>query len=177
MKALSYLIATSVVAGFSAPVSAATLIGDTVNCFRNGVACSGTSSAIVSGGLEFNRSSSTYDFDANGLTVATFVPTGDAFVNPLVYSFENSTNPFLSFSNLSISGFSNFDSSRVSFANGRIAIDLSGVNSNGRVSLNLATSGAVPEPATWAMLILGFVGVGAAIRSARRRQSVTVSFA
>ncbi|ASJ90275.1 PEPxxWA-CTERM sorting domain-containing protein [Porphyrobacter sp. CACIAM 03H1] len=177
MKALSYLIATSVVAGFSAPVSAATLIGDTVNCFRNGVACSGTSSAIVSGGLEFDRSSSTYNFDANGLTVTTFLTNGSSFVTPLVYSFENSTNPFQSFSNLSITGFSNFDSSRVNFANGRISIDLSGVNSNGRVSLNLATSGAVPEPATWAMLILGFFGVGAAIRSARRKQNVTVSYA
>jgi hypothetical protein len=27
---------------------------------------------------------------------------------------------------------------------------------------------AVPEPATWAMLILGFLGVGAMVRKARR---------
>ncbi len=30
-------------------------------------------------------------------------------------------------------------------------------------------TGAVPEPATWAMLILGFFGTGAAVRKARRR--------
>ena len=42
---------------------------------------------------------------------------------------------------------------------------------------NLTGAGAVPEPATWAMLILGFFGVGAAIRSARRQQNVTVSYA
>lgn len=29
---------------------------------------------------------------------------------------------------------------------------------------------AVPEPATWAMLILGFFGVGVAVRRRRRRQ-------
>lgn len=38
-------------------------------------------------------------------------------------------------------------------------------------------SGAVPEPATWAMMILGFGFVGGAMRSARRRQKVTLSYA
>lgn len=41
------------------------------------------------------------------------------------------------------------------------------------VSLDI-TSGAVPEPATWAMMILGFGLIGAAMR---RRQTVRVSFA
>jgi hypothetical protein len=41
----------------------------------------------------------------------------------------------------------------------------------GGVSLSLAqTTGAVPEPATWAMMILGFGVVGGALR--RRRQTV-----
>ena len=34
----------------------------------------------------------------------------------------------------------------------------------------------VPEPATWAMMLLGFGVVGAAMRSARRRQKLTVSY-
>lgn len=37
-----------------------------------------------------------------------------------------------------------------------------------------AISGAVPEPATWGMMLLGFAAVGAAMR---RRQKVAVSFA
>jgi hypothetical protein len=178
MKKLPYLIATSFLATFAFPASAATLIGDTVNCFRNGNACSGTSSAVVSGGIEFNRGSSTYNFDANGLTVQTNLG-GGTFVTPLIYSFENSTNPFQSFSNLSITGFSNFDPSRVSFSNGRIAIDLSGISrTDGRISLNLSTAnGAVPEPSTWAMLLLGFGVVGGAMRSAKRRQRVSVAYA
>ena len=36
---------------------------------------------------------------------------------------------------------------------------------------------AVPEPATWAMMLLGFGFVGGALRSAKRRQKLTVSYA
>jgi len=43
-----------------------------------------------------------------------------------------------------------------------------GANRLGAVTLD---SGAVPEPATWSMMILGFLGAGAALRS-RRRQAV-----
>jgi hypothetical protein len=35
----------------------------------------------------------------------------------------------------------------------------------------------VPEPATWAMMLIGFGAVGGAMRSAKRRQKVTVSYA
>lgn len=38
-------------------------------------------------------------------------------------------------------------------------------------------TGAVPEPATWAMMILGFGFVGGAIRSAKRRQKLSASYA
>lgn len=39
------------------------------------------------------------------------------------------------------------------------------------------SAAAVPEPATWAMLLVGFGFVGGSLRSARRRQKVSVSFA
>lgn len=35
----------------------------------------------------------------------------------------------------------------------------------------------VPEPTTWAMMLLGFGFVGGAMRSAKRRQKLTVSYA
>jgi hypothetical protein len=38
-----------------------------------------------------------------------------------------------------------------------------------------ADRGAVPEPATWAMLVLGFGAIGGAMRS-RRRHNLTVSY-
>ncbi len=36
---------------------------------------------------------------------------------------------------------------------------------------------AVPEPATWAMLLIGFAAVGASVRSARHKQKTTVTYA
>lgn len=39
-----------------------------------------------------------------------------------------------------------------------------------------ATLSAVPEPSSWAMLLLGFGLVGGVVRSARRRQKLAVSF-
>lgn len=39
------------------------------------------------------------------------------------------------------------------------------------------TMSAVPEPATWAMMLLGFGFVGGAMRSAKRRQTRKVSYA
>lgn len=38
-------------------------------------------------------------------------------------------------------------------------------------------TGAVPEPATWAMMILGFGFVGGAIRAAKKRQQFSASYA
>ena len=43
--------------------------------------------------------------------------------------------------------------------------------------IRLDTLGAVPEPATWAMMLLGFGFLGGAMRSAKRRQVLSVSFA
>lgn len=38
-------------------------------------------------------------------------------------------------------------------------------------------AGAVPEPATWAMMLLGFGALGGIMRSTRRKQNATVSYA
>ena len=35
----------------------------------------------------------------------------------------------------------------------------------------------VPEPSTWAMLLVGFFGIGGALRSVKRREKLTVSYA
>jgi hypothetical protein len=40
-----------------------------------------------------------------------------------------------------------------------------------------ATIAAVPEPSSWAMMLLGFGAVGGAMRSAKRRRKLTVSYA
>ncbi|QYU69350.1 PEPxxWA-CTERM sorting domain-containing protein [Leptolyngbya sp. 15MV] len=42
-------------------------------------------------------------------------------------------------------------------------------------NFQFSVTAAVPEPATWALMLLGFFGVGMAVR--RQRQAVTVSYA
>ena len=53
-------------------------------------------------------------------------------------------------------------------------LDLSGGNNNiGNIldNVTLATVAAIPEPATWAMMLLGFAGLGFAFRQSRRKVS------
>ena len=49
--------------------------------------------------------------------------------------------------------------------------DYTGVNPG--LGLNLVGTAAVPEPATWAMMLIGFGGLGAAMRSRRRSAAAT----
>jgi hypothetical protein len=43
-----------------------------------------------------------------------------------------------------------------------------GINNGVRVSTGALTTGAVPEPATWAMMLIGFGGIGFAMRRQRK---------
>lgn len=61
---------------------------------------------------------------------------------------------------------------------GSFAFALGGFNeSSGNFSVSLAgntgVAGAVPEPGTWAMMLIGFGGMGVALR--RRRKSATIA--
>jgi hypothetical protein len=49
------------------------------------------------------------------------------------------------------------------------------VDSIRQVRINLAENGAVPEPGTWAMMLLGFGAAGVAMRRSRRRKGTLVS--
>lgn len=46
----------------------------------------------------------------------------------------------------------------------------------GDVTFSAAQGGAVPEPATWAMMVLGFGGIGGALRARRRSPSCACRF-
>lgn len=65
------------------------------------------------------------------------------------------------------------------FANGRVTDGVNGVLSGVPETIyvrNSAGSGAVPEPATWAMMLVGFAAIGGAMRS-RKTQQPKVRFA
>ena len=54
---------------------------------------------------------------------------------------------------------------------GALGSGASDFGSRGYVGLDLAPTGAVPEPATWAMMIVGFGAVGSMVRTSRRRSA------
>jgi hypothetical protein len=63
-------------------------------------------------------------------------------------------------------------------ANGfpRVAFTDPGPAANGTGRLNdLVVTSAVPEPATWAMMLVGFGGLGAAMRTSRRAKAAAAT--
>jgi hypothetical protein len=90
--------------------------------------------------------------------------------------FTDTTHPF---TNAVLDGVTNTPgilASAVTLVGGSIFVDLNnGVYSpEQNITVDVNGVGGVPEPATWAMLLLGMGGVGAAMRS-RRRMSGAVS--
>lgn len=68
-----------------------------------------------------------------------------------------------------------------SVANGTVrfgtgTFDLTSTSGNADAKLSITEAPAVPEPATWAMMVLGFGVAGAALRH-RRKPAVSVRFA
>ena len=105
-----------------------------------------------------------------------------ATTSNLITSFSFDDNLFevsyvLSLAQLSALTADNVININVDYANG-VNTALS-ANPFIMTTLDYASSsaGAVPEPATWAMMLLGFGFVGGAIRSSKRRRKVTVSYA
>lgn len=73
-----------------------------------------------------------------------------------------------------IGGGQVFDRFEFSYANaGGSPISLIEVVDN----ITFNTASAVPEPSTWALMLIGFGAVGGAMRSAKRKRKVTFSFA
>ena len=83
------------------------------------------------------------------------------------------------FGNRTTSGVSvSLDANTLVPADRRVVLTFSGIASGGTYSGNLSATAtpAVPEPATWAMLLAGFGAVGFTMRR-KRQQKVAVSFA
>ena len=172
MKAKIALIAYGVASVMTAVPAQAQLLGDTIACTRNGVSGCSAVTSVVGAGIEFNQSAGTFDFSDTGLTL---ILTPGLNVSPLIYAFADQTDPFTSFDNVMVSG-GTFDTSRISLANGVLAFDLGGIDPVGgtTVTLNLSSiATAVPEPATWLMMIVGFGATGFALR--RRSNSRTLA--
>lgn len=118
----------------------------------------GTNTVVMNLGGSFNA----LGFDFGGL-----------LGNPITLSFTLSNGEtFTINSNNSIAGTNMLDFFGVTSAVGfsSVVFELPDANNfNALDNLTLAGLAAVPEPMTWAMLVLGFGAMGAAMRSQRRR--------
>jgi hypothetical protein len=112
-----------------------------------------TAMNFVIDGMTFNLANST----SAGVGFNNTGPNTPEVINNISYTGQNAAFVF----QLSTGGFGyNFSDS----AN-------SALNSSGTITATVAP--AVPEPATWAMMILGFAGIGAV--TYRRRKSATLT--
>ena len=103
-------------------------------------------------GGDFTESMRVYD----GATLLGTV-SANADNTPGVQAAEG-TMPYLSY----VSGSADITSIVISTTNSGSGFALGGTGGMG---------GGVPEPATWAMMLVGFGGLGAAMRSTRRKQA------
>jgi hypothetical protein len=177
------LLAIALLAASSPAIAATNFTGTTVSAsllFPNTSTTyapnTGPATATVSGETEF--------------PVGTFSPAfGSIDVGANFFTFF--TNQSAQYSTADFNGFrldfarpilsaslaagNTFSGGTVTFSGNSVFLNVSGLNAVDGQFATVNVS-AVPEPATWAMMIGGFGMVGGAMRSARRKQKLTVSF-
>ncbi|HEX7753299.1 MAG TPA: FxDxF family PEP-CTERM protein [Novosphingobium sp.] len=163
-------------ASFASPVQAADIIVP-LTCNGAGTVCSGAFNLAGIGAGAFTQGF-TFTLPQSGLFSGSVTtefqdPASDIDFTSIVID----NNALLSYAKnpTVIEPQERWDISNVALALGGHRIDLSG-NSGGFGSFAGTISfAAVPEPATWGLMILGFGLVGGALR--RRRQKVSVRYA
>jgi hypothetical protein len=92
-----------------------------------------------------------------------------------VYDLNGTIDPFTSVTIDPISNMAGLDASRISFDADHIWVNWNGLSFDPSTVVRLdVNGGAVPEPASWAMMLGGFGLVGGVLRS---RRKASVSFA
>ncbi len=109
------------------------------------------------------------DFSASALTLTmpSVSWSTSAFNGPV---FTDLTRLFPT-----VTGASGIDLSRISVTGNQLAINWNGMSFGEGDRVVLSFAGGVPEPTTWALLILGFGAIGVALR--RRNVTVKTHFA
>jgi len=189
------LVAATALAGASA-ASATVYIGSTTGCF--GAACSPTLTTTSAGGLVFHQGTFNQADSDGFLSIGSGMPPTDTFgtfdltfpfTSPQLFTLLISfTNPagavgadhFSSTitGSVSINGSGgvtvNFDNTDHLFnsSTGPFFVTLNDIDvSNGALGTPITghiTAVAVPEPAAWGMMLLGFAGIGMTLRRRRR---------
>jgi hypothetical protein len=156
----------------------AVLMGDTVTCSASGFTCSapaatvGTSAEFIATGLLTNY---TINFLSDGISLTSgAISLPLSLANGTSLSFTNMTSPFTGASLRSSTGLSVSSATPiVSLVNGVVTVNMSNLALVGSNTILIATSpsgtssGSVPEPAAWVLMLAGFGLVGYTLRSQR----------
>lgn len=219
MKTMSKLllgVGTLSAVGFTAPASAAPIVGSFSLASFGGSYVNGTAANAT--GLDFGTAfgSAGNGFGTNGTALVgnatgsftgldgTFASIADISLDAFANSFT--TNPFISFGavNPITVSFSNAAFTRSSLGT---SVTISGIatffngiaadTNTGDFTLAVSSQGgspsasnftftgnasapavaAVPEPATWALMLVGFGGIGFAMRRRKSKVTTTVAYA
>lgn len=175
-KRISTGLIAGVAIGMAAPAAALVTTGDAVTCTIIGsdnILCS-QPTAIVGTGPDFGavtKGSPLLDvnFDAKGLTIRALAP---GILDDVSINIGDTTSAFTGFVLIARNGFSGYDAGATALSSAGLSISLTGTSfATGdtlRFSVDTAAS-AVPEAATWTMMLIGFGAVGFALRTAKRR--------
>jgi len=192
MKALacSILAASTALVAFSAPAQAATCLVSDITGPQAAADCDGYFSGNIFNNGGSNPATVVAALQSLGLADAGSIDFGDLYNDPAFKLSDLSGATTLAFSGASElfgdtyigihwggQGGGQSAIYKISFDEPTAAIDILGQNPGGSSNAVLFATqpvpGAVPEPASWAMMIAGFGLVG----SAMRRRSLSVRFA
>ena len=174
MKTWGLAVATAAMLAATAPATAAPMIGDTVTCTASAFGCS-TGKAIIGSGTEFTdglgfaKPLLSFDFSSGFLKISNLSGFDYGIAGRLKYSFQDLSHAFTEVTLMSDSGFSGIGQANFAITEGVLSFASSSFSARkgAEMTLRLSTAGAVPEAATWAMMILGLAAVGAGLRRNR----------
>jgi hypothetical protein len=187
------LLFSAAIAALSSPAMAQGLVGtDVAFAHQFGLLASSPSTHTVANGtadaalIDFGTSGYLANLDENSLTIDFFAPAptrlslaGNTFIdsspNGLVLSSASyDFASIISSLNITNTGGFGFTNSRVSqYGSNGILFDFAGMdytNASG-FTATFSNVSAVPEPATWALMLVGFGAVGASMRSRTRTKA------
>jgi hypothetical protein len=144
------------------------------------VSCTGGGGGNANVCSLLNLPSQSVDIGASSIRYS-HVGTGGQFTPSILngFDFEN-LNPGFTIGNVILTtNIANLDASRLSFTGSSVKVDMEGLflttTRNSPDFFNLGLTSAVPEPSTWAMMILGFAGIGLMAFRQRRKSSSLVA--
>ena len=162
-----------------------TFNGGGLNAFdpANGYVPAGYGNSTSANGVTIGSGTEFGFNDGANLDIANFtdtqliigdLPSGNYIDNPLEMTFTTLTPG--AFAELSLVS-SNFTGLTYNLVGDTITIDWTGgtVAGNQQMQAVFNITGGVPEPATWAMMLLGFAGMGFVMRRSERTRSIQIA--